>query len=168
MWVFGQFPMSISVNKSHAVRTIKGSARITKTKDGRLFDQEVAIWMLKNTHKLQKAKDEIKLALNQGYQLKLMLYFCFSHEQLWTKDGRVKRLDTNNRVKAAVDGIAKALDIDDSVFFAEEHEKVETDEEPHIMVAIGTFKPQMKKNLWICGKDVGPNVPLLAQSKLTQ
>jgi hypothetical protein len=148
MWILKNFPMSPSVNATHAVRSYGGSARILKTQEGRLFDKQVEIWILRNQQLLHKIKPEIESAMKES-QLKVMLYYCFNHSQLWTKDNRVKQLDTNNRIKPALDGISRAIGIDDRHIFAEEHEKVETDENPHIMVAIGLHKPALKKNLWI-------------------
>lgn len=42
--------------------------------------------------------------------------FYFPQERLYTKDGRLKRLDVSNRLKALHDCMATALEIDDCQF----------------------------------------------------
>lgn len=43
--------------------------------------------------------------------------FFFPLNRLFTLDGRIKKLDASNRVKAAQDALASMLEIDDSKFF---------------------------------------------------
>lgn len=150
MWLIKNFPLPPSVNNSLASVVINRSVRQIKTSAGRAFDAKVQEYILKNKHHLDMIAAEIKVSMDLGYQLKIMCYYCFNKSDLWTKDKRVKRLDTNNRIKATLDGVSKAIGIDDRHFFAEEHEKIETDElTPHVMIAIGTHRPTLKKNLWI-------------------
>lgn len=144
-------------------------ARLVKTGQRRLFDQEIQMWILQNTYKLKKINEEMTLALAKGFQFKVMLYFCFRHSQIWTLDGKPKKIDTDNRIKSMTDAVAKATKIDDCYFFAGEHEKIDAeDEEPSVIAAIGTFKPQLKRNLWVVVDDLNPNVPSGNQPKLTQ
>ena len=137
--------MSPSVNACHLV----SRGRIIKTKEARLFDLSVKGWILRNHFTVERIRKEAAIALKSGFQLKIICYFCFQSTDIWTQKGEVKRLDVNNRLKPTLDAIAMAIGIDDKYFFEHEEMKVETDEEPHTMVAIGPVKPTKKKNLWI-------------------
>lgn len=138
-----------------SVRVFRGKPMIIKNAAAREYDMAVQMWISQNKQSLERITKEIALIMEQGLQLKIMAYFCFSRKQIWTQENKVKQCDTNNRIKPLLDAVALAIGVDDRHFFSEEHEKIETDEDPHVMVAIGTHKPAQKKNLWIANtKDV--------------
>lgn len=141
--------MPPSVNACHLV----SRGRIIKTKEARLFDIQVKSWCLKNHLTVTRIKKEAAHALKSGFQFKVICYFSFPHTDLWTKKGEAKRLDVNNRLKPCLDAVAFATGIDDKHFFMHEEEKVECEEHPHVMIAIGPIKPSFKKNLWIAKAD---------------
>jgi len=66
----------------------------------------------------------LELAINQGLVLKVDCYFIFERSSIYTKKNTVKKTDHHNRIKAALDGLSKAIGIDDSYFFTVNAHKV--------------------------------------------
>lgn len=66
----------------------------------------------------------MELAINQGLVLKVDCYFIFERSSIYTKKNTVKKTDHHNRIKAALDGLSKAIGIDDSYFFTVNAHKV--------------------------------------------
>lgn len=65
----------------------------------------------------------IKNWVDLKYKLQIHCGFYFRRDRLYTKEGKFKKLDVSNRLKAAHDGVAKMLGIDDSAFFRISAEK---------------------------------------------
>lgn len=145
MWILQKLPMPPTVNAGHTV----SRNRIIKTNVSRAFDRQIDVWFIKNGHKVKRMREEMDEAIKKGFQLKVICYFCFPHENLWTKKNEVKQLDVNNRLKPMCDAITRIISIDDRHFWAHEEEKVECTDEAHVVVAIGPVKPNIKDNLWI-------------------
>ena len=88
---------------------------------------------------------DLKSKIKAGEIFALNLDFCFTSSQVFTKDGRYKKIDMNNRIKSAVDAISRLLEIDDSLFFSHLCQKLVTDQETpffdaHIAVIEGDTK----------------------------
>lgn len=64
-----------------------------------------------------------------GYKLEVNALFLFHRKSLFTVDGRVKKMDVSNRLKALHDSLAKLIGVDDSTFFRVSAEKSEIDAE---------------------------------------
>lgn len=75
--------------------------------------------LLHNTHKQAQAN-------GQSFALRVDCYFVFHVERIFTVNGKLERLDADNRLKPARDAIATLLDLDDKYFFAGLCEKVTT------------------------------------------
>jgi len=149
MWFINRFPMPPTINNSLASIRIGNSFRQIKSVDARAFDKQVQIWINRNEASLKTIRQEIKAKMDDGFQLRIMCYYCFAHEDLWTLKDKPKRLDTNNRIKATLDGIARAIEVDDRHFFGEEHEKVETQQSPpHVMAIIDIHMPNHKSKFF--------------------
>lgn len=47
----------------------------------------------------------------------ISLEFYFEKSRLYTKDGRLKKIDVANFLKCGIDGMCKMIDIDDHIFW---------------------------------------------------
>jgi Endodeoxyribonuclease RusA len=140
------------------VRTIRGQARILKTKEARQFDDKVFSYIALNNRYIQKIRQEIEVTLKQGYQLQGYSYVCLPKKMIWTQKDTVKKFDQNNRLKPLIDAVSRIIGVDDSHFFYDHIEKVECEEEEaHCVVAIGPYRPAKKSELWISRGLLSPN-----------
>lgn len=69
-------------------------------------------------------------------KLCLIVQVYFKKERLYTKDGRIKKLDISNRLKSCEDCICKAIGIDDSQIFRIVAEKIPTDTEEQTVISL--------------------------------
>lgn len=106
-------PMPPSENHAYATIKIKGSLRRIKSKELRVFEAFIEFYRSKHADLINEAKKFIE----QHPKLSITTEFYFEESRLFCIDGRIKKLDASNRVKAANDSIAKMLGIDDSRFF---------------------------------------------------
>jgi hypothetical protein len=143
-WLDG-FPMPPSINEQ--LMSVRG--RLIKTKKAREFDKQVNEYCRANRAIIKEIKKELTPALAmQG--LKIDCFFAFHEDRLVTKTKKAKDwlkvLDANNRLKSTLDGISKALEIDDKFFIAGNCEKVSCKslEDQRVLIRI---KPQNLKNL---------------------
>lgn len=80
--------------------------------------------------------------------------FVFHKSRLYTKDGRIKKLDTSNRIKPCHDAISMVLGLDDSRFnltASKVYCDLENDEQTIVVVKPSELKglDQIKKELKI-------------------
>lgn len=76
-------------------------------------------------HKAQLCRIRAKLEEFEGYKVRLEFLFKFEPGKLFTKQGKFKKLDVSNRIKAAEDSVSALLGFDDRNVFRIEAEKVE-------------------------------------------
>lgn len=67
-------------------------------------------WAWKNAKSIQEAAPFVKEAKFLGVSLE----FCAEAKRFLTLDGRSKKIDVDNRIKASVDAVFKLLNCDDS------------------------------------------------------
>lgn len=65
----------------------------------------------------------------EGKKLQVDALFFFHKKSLFTLDGRVKKMDVSNRLKALHDALSTLMGVDDSLFFRVVAEKIQGDEE---------------------------------------
>lgn len=108
------FPMPPSANNLYA--NMLGRGRF-KTAALRGYEKEVSIWALQHRYLLESAREQVS-KLEPGEALSLERVFYFPYASILTKDGRPRRNDTSNRIKALDDVLATILGIDDSIFWS--------------------------------------------------
>jgi len=108
MFVLTRFPLPPSSNQLYA--SVRG--RLIKSMEGRKYDNLVQLFKLKKFKEL----DRIQKELNDGSIINIETIFVFTKNRIIGKKGQVKKLDTSNRIKTCHDGLAKILEIDDSLF----------------------------------------------------
>jgi len=68
-------------------------------------------------HSMKETFEEVKYWKDKKLLLKCHSAFYFDHKRIFTKEGRAKKIDVSNHIKALHDCICKMLGIDDSLFF---------------------------------------------------
>jgi len=129
------FPLPPSENQIY--RNVPRVGRVA-TQELKDYKRACAFWGMAN-----KQYKQIFWELAQeypGHVLKVDAYIILKHERLWTKDGRPKKLDASNRLKALHDQLAEYLGIDDKAFFNVSAEKVSGEQECAVLI-IGWVKP---------------------------
>lgn len=107
-----KFPVPPSSNKLYS--SFRG--RLIKSKDGRDYDNKVQTFVLLNKRKIESFKKHVNLLLERGPYLSITTVFVMHKSKVLTKQGRLKKIDVSNRLKALHDAFARAMGIDDCVF----------------------------------------------------
>lgn len=116
------FPMPPSVNKLYAYT----GSRVVKTKVYRKFDEDVRRWRYGNDGVVRQIREFI-VGLKE-HVIHIDTYFHMGRASVLTKEGKPKRNDTSNRIKALHDVLAEhILGIDDCYFWSGSFEKVVLD-----------------------------------------
>ena len=71
--------------------------------------------------------------------------FCFHYKSIYCKDGRPKKMDVSNRIKAFDDELCKMIGLDDHLFWRGTEEKILIDddtEEECVLVKIKRIEPR--------------------------
>ena len=110
-------PMPHSVNRNF----ILSRGRFIKSRDARLFDSEVRVWMQRRKSALREMQALARSWVAQGYVLRVDVDFFFERKRLFstTKKAKdfVKSIDVNNRIKPLLDAVVLIIGIDDKFFF---------------------------------------------------
>jgi hypothetical protein len=118
--ILKNFPLCPSANKQHFI----SRGRLIKSSLARAFDKQVEIYIAINRKTLEDLKTDLNSIISQGMLLRVDTYFCFDESSLLTKKNTIKVIDTNNRIKATLDAVSKAIGIDDKYFVSGYSEKV--------------------------------------------
>lgn len=106
-------PLPPTTNLQYSTFVKNGRIMRVKAKDSVAYQKEFYAWASLKADDINKAKS----LLNETMELKIRANFFFSKDRLYTKKGKIKRLDVSNRVKLLHDCLADVLEIDDSQFF---------------------------------------------------
>lgn len=143
---FVQLPMPPSSNHMYKLFRRGRKTFHVPSKELKTFQNEMILYP--RVHKLEflSAKHTVLAWINAGQGLEISCQFFFHYSRLFTKDGRVKKLDVSNRIKALHDCLCRLLGIDDSVFFRVSAEKgtAHADLDEMVMVDI---RPIVNKTL---------------------
>lgn len=128
-------PIGPSINKLYA--SVGG--RQIKSKEGRIFDQRIEMFRLRNFRQLETIHNEFKDKI-----LNVDKYFIFHSKRLFCKDGSCKKFDVENFLKSTTDGLAKLIDIDDRYFRRGVVEAIscESEDQQQLIVEISLHTPR--------------------------
>lgn len=143
-------PLPPSANNQYIVRSVRDPKQRTgargwlaPSRDLEAFKEAFESWRKEHLVLVEKArKFVLDECLMQGKMARVDWYFALSHSSMWTLDGRPKRLDTKNRIKAVQDALADALRIDDMHFWCGYDERVETEKTPRVFAVIRPHRPR--------------------------
>ena len=117
-----EFPMPPTANRQ--LIWAPRQKRFIKSGEARRFSNEVLRYKSKNRRKCIIAGSLIDSHLKKYKAIRVEIDFIFPWEKIFARDGKIKILDTNNRIKAAIDGLCEILDFDDKFIFSESHRKI--------------------------------------------
>lgn len=100
---FSGIPIPPSMNNSYP--TARSGHRY-KSKELRNWERQFEIWALQNAKQFQDKPTKQE-------PLYFKVIFCFTREQLYFKNGKLKKVDLDNRLKHIIDKICQLLEIDD-------------------------------------------------------
>jgi hypothetical protein len=145
-WVL-EFPMPPSINASLRPG-FKG--RFRKTPEALLFQSACQRFGIAHAKSFNNMNKELSKYLSHSHGLRVDAFFFFPQNKLVTTSKGTKRLkviDANNRLKAALDGLASCLGIDDRHFIAGNCEKAISKNDKacvHFRIAVEKLKTQLE------------------------
>lgn len=104
--------------------------------DAKRFQWDMEAWRRANINELKQATITM---INWTSPPFLTLALGFRRDVLYTKDGRLKRVDAANYIKLIQDGVMRALSIDDSMLSGTAAEKAPLqlgDDRPRVMAIL--------------------------------
>ena len=116
--------MCPSVNESLMAQYRTG--RLIHTPVYRNWKSHIQFYKASNRGQLVYAQKMLTDYVNKNKfpALKVDCYHCFSITDLWTKNGKPKQIDGNNRIKGALDAVSWLIDVDDKYFFEGDSAKI--------------------------------------------
>lgn len=116
------FPLAPSANEAYFVTRY---GKMAPTAIYRCFERACKKWRAGRPDTAEMIEHRLNAWLEIGLMIRVDAYFVFERGRLWTLDGRPQKLDANNRLKPALDGLVACLRIDDLYFWADHVEKVQ-------------------------------------------
>lgn len=133
IYFFG-VPLPPSSNHQYATIMRHGRPIRIPAKETKDYEKIFKAWLLSNKDAIKSARESI---VEWKKPLSISMVVAFKRERLVTRDGRLKRLDVTNRIKAIHDLMSDALGIDDSLFISCPTEKVVADNyEEQVVICI--------------------------------
>lgn len=142
--------MPPSVNELYNSGKFNGQSRRWKSESYNLFLTRAGSWQMPRHKLIKETKAYFQSMIEQGYMIKVDMYFAFLHERIWTKEKKnkptkPKKLDPSNFLKAPHDVISQMIEIDDCHFFTGVFEKCETTNNKEFVTII--FTPHKPRNI---------------------
>ena len=108
-----KYPWPPSLNQSYP--TNKQGRRFPSHKLKKYKD-DCALWNKQNQY-FTAEKELLKRTIaTEQFFVEVKVVFSMPQSAIWTKQHTIKKLDTDNRLKALLDSLATTLDIDDKYF----------------------------------------------------
>lgn len=130
--IFSGLPIPPPDNNLYINLNFRGRGGRVKSSGYKVYMREFEIWELE--HHLHLL--EVRKALESTKELGIEIEFKFSRKSLYCLDGRIKRMDLTNRLKAFMDCLSKAIGVDDSYFFEVTCKKIITEAQPSVSVVL--------------------------------
>ncbi len=113
------FPLPPSSNSLY--RNIKngraGQLGRAKTEKYKLYCDDVAMWAIVHGKTLKRTRSEVNDLLLIHKTLQIDATFCIAESRCYSKDGKIKKIDTFNHIKALHDQLSEVLWVDDRFFW---------------------------------------------------
>lgn len=136
-----RFPLPPSANALYAT---VGRRRV-KSVSYRLFLRAALNWMKFNSAAIDEARALTTLTGPNRF-IHIDTVFYMPRGRIFCKDGRPKRNDTSNRIKALHDALAEMLGIDDCYLWSGSYDKIAVDLEAEagvdITMVVSTYEDQ--------------------------
>jgi len=124
IYLFG-LPVPPSVNGQYKSILVGRKIIRAKSSEAVSYEKVFASWAAEHRDIVASARKEVQ---RWASPLSVSMYVCLERSKIFTKDGRMKRMDVSNRSKSLHDLLANVLGVDDSIFSHTPMEKVLCDE----------------------------------------
>lgn len=115
-------PIPPSINKTY--RFSSRSKTLYKSAEALAFKEKIMAWHLKHQPHVKHMKELLCAMMAQTETLEIQIHLFLDSKRIFTKKGKPKRLDTDNRAKALIDAVSEILELDDKHFFKVSIEKL--------------------------------------------
>lgn len=110
----GKFPLPPSSNNQYFPMVIKGVPRQVPTAKLKLFKKQMADWHLSRDRLAQQARMFTLDCFARKNFVRLDTYWCVPKDEIFYKNGNLRKSDLFNRLKALHDEFCKIAGFDDS------------------------------------------------------
>jgi len=138
--LFKRFPLPPSVNELYA--TI-GRKRV-RSSVYRSYVRAALIWMKMNPEIVKQAR-ELSIETGPHRFIHIDTIFYMNRKNIICADGRPKRNDTSNRLKALHDVLSEIIGIDDSYFWSLSADKTPVENENEVGVDVTLIVSPLKR-----------------------
>ena len=114
---FAKLPLPPSSNNQYFLARRGSKTYHVPSDELKLFKVKMNGYPVLNGNLFKMNKSIVKSWISDSYALECRIMFFFKKERVFCKDGRPKKMDVSNRLKALHDQLATLLEIDDSWFF---------------------------------------------------
>lgn len=112
------------------------ATRVTKSSSYRFMKTDYRDWCDDVTESLQLQLQSDPIVLPDNKVLKLSIVIMWNAEEIYTKNGKVRKKDLSGHLKLLEDCLARALNIDDSYNFVLSMYKVPTDKPTRMLLLL--------------------------------
>jgi hypothetical protein len=173
IWIC-DFPLPPTVNqylqpRVHSVVENKtGQVRLKawqhKTDIHQEYENACNMWCIAHASFVQGVRNELISTMRKMEHERIPVsfrvdsWFCFHEPRIYAKDGTIKELDANNRVKPFLDALVRIFGVDDRHFFAGNCEKITTDEKDKecAIARITPFRPRTLSDIMALSGKTSP------------
>lgn len=143
-FILNDFPLPPTVNKLYA--TAKTGHRF-KSREAKEFEHQADIWMLTRRGILNDIRKHFQAKIHSSHWIRVDMYIHLESQKLFTKQGKLKKIDAANRIKPAHDKLSELIGIDDKHFSVGKAEFVLSDRNC-ILIVLRSSKILSDSDLW--------------------
>lgn len=125
------FPIPPTVNKCYPSNK---QGRRFKSKDLSQFCNVADIWSLRQKKALKDIYQHFNKLIHNNYWIEVNMYIHVNYNKIYTKKGKLKKIDASNRIKPAHDKLSELIDIDDKYFSVGKSEFILSDKEQIVFI----------------------------------
>jgi Holliday junction resolvase RusA-like endonuclease len=115
--VFAKLPIPPSSNHQYFLAKRGNKTYHIPSDDLKKFKKSMSIYPAINGPFFNMNKTGVRRWIEDGLLLEVRVMFFFRYNRIFCKDGKPKKMDVSNRLKALHDQLSHILEIDDSWFF---------------------------------------------------
>lgn len=141
-WLIGM-PIPPSIN--HAYVNSKWGGRF-KSQEMVLWERDFQAWTLTCRDHIRWVYESLNLEPSKFTRYALDCNFYFLKSRLLCKNGKTKKLDVDNRLKATFDAVSSLLQFDDSLIYEGTFMKTITEATEHCDVRVRILMPEGMTN----------------------
>lgn len=114
---FKNIPFPPSTNQLHSDFVRRGVINRCRSPRYNEYKRDFAGYILRRSLQFEEARSEVQKWFGENMVCAIEFTFYYNKKALYTVDGKVKRNDVSNRIKALEDCFFEALNIDDRFVF---------------------------------------------------